>query len=37
VLRDGFVKMLQMPDTVEDVEQLVVTMSELSVITSPTE
>jgi len=36
-LHDGFVKMLQMPDTVEDFEQLVENIPELSVITAPTE
>jgi len=36
-LHDGFIKMLQMPEAVEDFEQLVENISELSVITAPTE
>ncbi len=36
-LRDGFVKILKMPDVVEDLEQLVWDIPELDVITSPTE
>lgn len=37
ILRDNFVKMLQMPEAVEDVEKIVGEISELSTITSPTE
>ncbi|WP_244603420.1 NifB/NifX family molybdenum-iron cluster-binding protein [Methanococcoides sp. NM1] len=36
-LRDSFVKMLQMPEAVEDVEKVVGKISELSTLTSPTE
>ena len=36
-LRDSFVKMLQMPEAVEDVEKVVGKISELSTLISPTE
>lgn len=37
MLRDSFVKMLQMPEAVEDVEKVVEKVSELSTLTAPTE
>ncbi len=37
ILRDSFIKMLQMPETVEYVENIVGMITELNVITSPTE
>lgn len=37
ILRDSFVKILQMPNTVENVEKIVEEMSELNMITSHTE
>jgi len=37
MLRDSFVKMLQMPEVVEDVEKVVEKVSELSTLTAPTE
>jgi len=36
-LRDNFVKLLQMPEEVEDVEKVVENVSELNMLTSPTE
>ncbi|WP_226990823.1 cation diffusion facilitator family transporter [Methanosarcina acetivorans] len=36
-LRDNFVKLLQMPEEIEDVEQVVKKVSELNTLTAPTE
>lgn len=37
MLRDSFVKLLQMPEAVEDVEKVVQKISELNTLTSPAE
>lgn len=37
ILRDNFVKLLQMPEEVEDVEKVVEKVSELNTLTAPTE